>query len=447
MIEKQFLEAERSAIQEKKGVWKQSMEPVILPRTNLKKRRHLIIDHSNLWIGGMRISGKLKNMQQTDDKVPEYYRSDPLWRVHYARLLKLFDWNKEVDPKPVLIGSLPPSYEKVFQSINTFDIHTQQFLRDLNDHEKQVDNVVQHQLYTVISSETPQTCEIILFSGDRDFEAALQHAISKGFRVHVAAWGSYAARAIKAIPGITFISLEPFFQQLSFLGGLPMPDTASNDVYNVPRDAFDIMCRNSQWIMNENYWILASGVDTHNNPVIHARLCDEKFKQRTMELLQQHTVPVPENNEKIELEESTGPIEKKFEGLNVTETPAASQTQKELEEQLQYVPLPAKLAQLLQQKPEETPKSESPPIPETPNLVTVKIYLGAKFRNREFSPKTTIQELRTTLYNEKPDLVGSKVLYRKNGDVPLDNTVTLASLQSQTATIELELKEIPDDEW
>ncbi|PKC57082.1 hypothetical protein RhiirA1_401671 [Rhizophagus irregularis] len=87
-------------------------------------------------------------------------------RIDYGRLLRLIINKREVVNMPYLVGSRPPSYDFLWKYVEKEGFEVENFDRDRQNHEKEVDSEIACAMIQTSLLNEPGT--IVLISGDKD---------------------------------------------------------------------------------------------------------------------------------------------------------------------------------------------------------------------------------------------------------------------------------------
>lgn len=177
-------------------------------------REHIIIDGSNLYIEGMRLSSL---RQQPPSQFPrptyEHQEFDENYRLNLRRLRQFLTRSLPVSDL-VWFGSHSENSWNVFECAAAEGYETVLFDRDTNNREKQVDSSVVTRAMTVAWDGTPQRDRITLVAGDRDYVPMVKALKSRGYCVEVVFW-SHAARELRDA-ATAFCDLDPYLELLRY---------------------------------------------------------------------------------------------------------------------------------------------------------------------------------------------------------------------------------------
>lgn len=130
----------------------------------------IIVDNSNIWIEGMKLSARNKGKAKgSDGKEP----CDFSWRIDFGKLLNLVAEGKTIR-KAILVGSRPPKNDSLWNSAKNqgFEVIVQD--RNSQNKEKAVDTKLVTMGCKLIYTSQPATLKIL--SGDSDFVPLIEAA-------------------------------------------------------------------------------------------------------------------------------------------------------------------------------------------------------------------------------------------------------------------------------
>lgn len=130
----------------------------------------IIVDNSNIWIEGMKLSAQLKGMSKTPDgKEP----CDFSWRIDFGKLLTHVAEGKTIR-KAILVGSRPPKNDSLWNSAKKqgFEVIVQD--RNSQNKEKAVDTKLVAMGCKLIYTTEPAILKVL--SGDSDFVPLIEAA-------------------------------------------------------------------------------------------------------------------------------------------------------------------------------------------------------------------------------------------------------------------------------
>ena len=166
---------------------------------------HLFIDNSNLFIEAQRVARE------------KFYYDDPLvlrMRVSYGNLLEKVRSKRKLN-EAVLVGSRPPQNDGLWGTLRQVGISPRIFERNFSNREKSVDAELTNAVRDTLE-DSNEIGIIALVAGDRDYIPVLERCVKKGWPVEVYFWGQ-ASNAIQKMEGVEFISLDDFFEDVTFL--------------------------------------------------------------------------------------------------------------------------------------------------------------------------------------------------------------------------------------
>ena len=166
---------------------------------------YLFIDNSNLFIEAQRVARE------------SYYYDDPLvmrMRISYGGLLEAIRSGRNLS-EAVLVGSRPPQNDGLWDKLRQLSISPRIFERNYSNREKSVDAELTNAVRDTLE-DADEKGVIALVAGDRDYIPVLERCVKKGWPVEVYFWGQ-ASNAIQRMDGVEFISLDDYFEQVTFL--------------------------------------------------------------------------------------------------------------------------------------------------------------------------------------------------------------------------------------
>lgn len=171
---------------------------------------HLFIDNSNLFIEAQRVARS------------KFYYDDQLvirLRISYGDLLEAIR-GERVLKETVLVGSEPPKNDSLWNKLKSLNIKPRIFRRDFSGREfsgreKGVDAELTNSIRdTLEDNANPGTIAIV--AGDRDYLPTLERCVKKQWDVEIYFW-EQASNFLKELNGTTFISLDHYFEKITFL--------------------------------------------------------------------------------------------------------------------------------------------------------------------------------------------------------------------------------------
>lgn len=166
---------------------------------------HLFIDNSNIFIEAQRVA---RNVYFYDDDMI------PRMRVNYTKLLELVRNGRTLaDAK--LVGSKPPDHGDLWNRLRTLGIDVNTFWKSPGGNEKEVDTELVNLIRDALE-DNPKPGTIALIAGDRDYYTTIERCIKKGWAVEIYFW-EQASSDIKQLSGTSFISLNQYFEQITYL--------------------------------------------------------------------------------------------------------------------------------------------------------------------------------------------------------------------------------------
>lgn len=144
----------------------------------------IIVDNSNIWIEGMKLSAKNKGLQSTTDgKSP----CDFNWRIDFGKLLDVAAEGKTIR-KAILVGSRPPKNDSLWKAAKDkgFEVIVED--RNSQNKEKAVDTKLVVLGAKLIYTTEPAILKIL--SGDSDFTPLVELADEKEWVSEIWAFSS-----------------------------------------------------------------------------------------------------------------------------------------------------------------------------------------------------------------------------------------------------------------
>ena len=146
----------------------------------------ILVDNSNIYIEGTKLSARQKGIQKTlyEEKDPQ----DPSWRVDFGRLLTYLANGRKIY-RAILVGSRPPPNDGLWKSAEDDGFEVIVHDRDANNQEKAVDTELAVQ-GTKLIVRAPNPMTLVIASGDRDFIPLVKLAHSESWSVEMCAFSS-----------------------------------------------------------------------------------------------------------------------------------------------------------------------------------------------------------------------------------------------------------------
>lgn len=130
----------------------------------------IIVDNSNIWIEGMKLSARLKGIAPAvDGKEP----SDPNWRIDFGKLLNHVAEGKAIR-KAILVGSRPPKNDSLWNAAQKQGFEVIVKDRNSQNKEKAVDTKLVAIGCKLIYTTDPAILKVL--SGDSDFSPLIEAA-------------------------------------------------------------------------------------------------------------------------------------------------------------------------------------------------------------------------------------------------------------------------------
>lgn len=144
----------------------------------------IIVDNSNIWIEGMKLSAKLKHIPETIDGKEACNYS---WRIDFGKLLSLVAEGHTIR-KAILVGSRPPRNDSLWNAAKNkgFEVTVQD--RNFQNKEKAVDTKLVAKGVQIICTTEPAVLKVL--SGDSDFLPLIEVADELGWKTEMWAFSS-----------------------------------------------------------------------------------------------------------------------------------------------------------------------------------------------------------------------------------------------------------------
>lgn len=144
----------------------------------------IIVDNSNIWIEGMKLSAAQKGMSAgPDGKEP----CDFSWRIDFGKLLNLVAEGKKIQ-KAILVGSRPPKDDSLWNAAKRKGFEVKVEDRNSQNREKAVDTALVATGVKLIYTTPPAALKIL--SGDTDFKPLIEHANDANWETEIWAFSS-----------------------------------------------------------------------------------------------------------------------------------------------------------------------------------------------------------------------------------------------------------------
>lgn len=168
---------------------------------------YVYVDNSNVFIEGKKIAARRKGV--ADDL-------DFSFRLDFG---ELYDFVAEHNPQKIaralLLGSRPPTSDKVWSVAENAGFEVVVLDRDANNHEKKVDTgIVAAMVRDAYTKADKAADTITLVAGDSDYVPAVEILTGDGFRVEVVFWSS-ASLELKSV-ATRFVELDRHLDKLEY---------------------------------------------------------------------------------------------------------------------------------------------------------------------------------------------------------------------------------------
>ena len=172
----------------------------------------IIVDNSNVWIEGMKLSAKLRGI--TDAPIEGKDPCDYSWRIDFGRLLTEVSNGRNIQ-KSLLVGSRPPVNDSLWACARRrFSVKL--FNRNFQGKEKAVDAEIVVKGCEIVCTSAPAT--LILLSGDTDFIPLIKIAKERGWNVEIYAFKTALTHKTNLTKIATEVKyLEDIFEKIGYL--------------------------------------------------------------------------------------------------------------------------------------------------------------------------------------------------------------------------------------
>lgn len=144
----------------------------------------IIVDNSNIWIEGMKLSAKIKGISATTNgKEP----CDYSWRIDFGKLLNFVAEGKRIR-KAILVGSRPPKNDSLWKAAENEGFEVTVKDRNAQNKEKAVDTDLVAMGVKLIYTTDPAVLKVL--SGDSDFSPLIRHANDASWETEIWAFSS-----------------------------------------------------------------------------------------------------------------------------------------------------------------------------------------------------------------------------------------------------------------
>lgn len=189
---------------------------------------HILIDGSNLYIEGQRLS----SFQSTPAAVREasiydHQRFDFQFRLDLNRLIGFLRGSGSDDPRPKLFGSHSENSPVFFSAAVAAGFEPVLFERNAKNREKQVDVALAVEAMDLAARAVPERDRFVLVAGDSDYLPLVQRLRARGFEVELVFWGHAARELVEAAS--RFVNLDRHAGFVSYRTSAPVcgfPTTA-----------------------------------------------------------------------------------------------------------------------------------------------------------------------------------------------------------------------------
>jgi uncharacterized LabA/DUF88 family protein len=171
----------------------------------------IIVDNSNVFIEGAKFAAKQKGIGKSDldPRDPQ----DPSWRVSFDKLLTEVSEGQDII-KAILVGSRPPSNDKVWDMAEAHGFTVTVHDRNSAGKEKAVDTELVAQGTEIICTEPPGILKLL--SGDRDFLPLVNIAAKRGWETEMWAFSSaFTSHGLMAQTVMRSKPLDEYFDKIS----------------------------------------------------------------------------------------------------------------------------------------------------------------------------------------------------------------------------------------
>uniref|UniRef100_UPI003FEFC08F NYN domain-containing protein n=1 Tax=Barnesiella intestinihominis TaxID=487174 RepID=UPI003FEFC08F len=168
--------------------------------------KFIYVDNSNLWIEGKHISAVKKGKASSIREALTKNICDNSFRIDYGKLTNLIAGTQNDVSRALLVGSVPPPQDSLWEQIKQRGYEVIKYSRNLNNHEKKVDTTILTNMLKDIYTKMTNKDIIYLVAGDSDFAPAIEIAKQQNIKVCVCFW-SHASTELKKAAD-QFISLN-----------------------------------------------------------------------------------------------------------------------------------------------------------------------------------------------------------------------------------------------
>ena len=199
-----------------------------LPSSTPNPMTHILIDGSNLYIEGQRLSSfQSRPAALREASVYEHQRFDFQFRLDLHRLIGFLRGSASDDPRPKLFGSHSENSPSFFSAAVAAGFEPVLFERNAKNREKQVDVALAVEAMDLAARAVPGRDRFVLVAGDGDYLPLVQRLRARGFEVELVFWGHAARELVESAS--RFVNLDPHAAFVSYRTGAP--------VYGIPTAA------------------------------------------------------------------------------------------------------------------------------------------------------------------------------------------------------------------
>jgi uncharacterized LabA/DUF88 family protein len=171
----------------------------------------ILVDNSNVFIEGQKLSAKKKGIKRQPGDTHE--PCDPSWRIDFGSLLKETSEGNTI-LKAILVGSTPPSTDTIWQAARDggFEVITHE--KNTSGKEKAVDTEIVAK-GTELVCTTTEPAILKLLSGDRDFIPLINIANGRKWETEMWAFESAFKQYGQMAQTVTRVKpLDPLFTKI-----------------------------------------------------------------------------------------------------------------------------------------------------------------------------------------------------------------------------------------
>lgn len=171
----------------------------------------IIVDNSNIWIEGMKLSAKLKHMPEPLDGKEA---CDYSWRIDFGKLLNVVAEGLTIR-KAILVGSRPPKNDSLWNAakIKGFEVIVQD--RNSQNKEKAVDTKLVAKGVQTICTTGPAVLKVL--SGDSDFLPLIEVANECGWETEIWAFTSALGSSSMPTSVMRIEPMDPHIKEIQYL--------------------------------------------------------------------------------------------------------------------------------------------------------------------------------------------------------------------------------------